>query len=283
MKIRIGGVPEHFNYPWQLLTESTQLKKEGVEIEWTDYPGGTGAMCSSLEDDELDMAVVLTEGIVKSILQGNPSKILSFYVYSPLIWGIHVSQRSKIRKLEELDRPKYAISSYGSGSHLMAMIDAKIREKAIHESQFVQVFDLDGARRALKNGKADVFFWEKYTTSPFVESFEFARIAERPSPWPCFVIAVAPSFLKANQSKIGILLKALQKQCDDIKNSSESYQEISQVYDLPYSMTMDWLNGTRWRISQKNLDQVLHTVQLALLKFGMTKAKLPTDHFIATP
>ncbi|MEZ4704927.1 MAG: hypothetical protein R3A11_07050 [Bdellovibrionota bacterium] len=281
MNIRIGGVPEHFNYPWQILMESPALKAESIEIQWTDFPGGTGVMCSSLEDQELDMAVVLTEGMVRNILEGGSSKILSFYVYTPLIWGIHVSSRNTVRKFDELDRPKYAISSFGSGSHLMAMIDAKIRDKSIHESQFVMVYDLDGARRALKNGKADVFFWEKYTTSPFVESLEFARIDERPTPWPCFVIAINPHFLKEHRREVGVVLRNLALVCDQVKTSSKSYQKISQAYDLPYAMVMEWLNQTKWRIHQKNLDEVIKTVQMALFKFGITGRKLPIDHFIA--
>jgi hypothetical protein len=44
-----------------------------------------------LRDGETDIAVILTEGIVKDIVAGNPSKIVQVYVESPLIWGIHVA------------------------------------------------------------------------------------------------------------------------------------------------------------------------------------------------
>ena len=32
----------------------------GVDVEWTDYPGGTGAMTKALNDNEIDVALLLT-------------------------------------------------------------------------------------------------------------------------------------------------------------------------------------------------------------------------------
>jgi sulfonate transport system substrate-binding protein len=56
MKVRVGGVPEHFNLAWHLAIESNQFKSE---IEWHDIPGGTGAMCKALRDNKLDIAIAL--------------------------------------------------------------------------------------------------------------------------------------------------------------------------------------------------------------------------------
>ena len=41
-KIRVCGVPEHFNVPWKTLCEANP------NIEWIDAPGGTGAMLAGL-------------------------------------------------------------------------------------------------------------------------------------------------------------------------------------------------------------------------------------------
>src|SRR3712207_2896588 len=94
MEIKIGGVPEHFNLPWHLAIEKKSFEKEGISLSWKDYPGGTGMMCSDLRSGNLDMAVVLTEGIVADIIKGNPSLIIQWYVTSPLIWGIHMPGNS---------------------------------------------------------------------------------------------------------------------------------------------------------------------------------------------
>jgi hypothetical protein len=42
--------------------------------------------CVKCWDGETDIAVILTEGIVKDIVAGNPSKIVQVYVESPLIY-----------------------------------------------------------------------------------------------------------------------------------------------------------------------------------------------------
>ena len=89
--IKIVGVPEHFNFPWQIAIEQGDFKKENIDLQWTNIPEGTGKMCQMLRDGETDIAVILTEGIVKDINAGNASKIVQIYVETPLIWGIHVT------------------------------------------------------------------------------------------------------------------------------------------------------------------------------------------------
>ena len=74
-KFQIGGVPEHFNLPWYLTLSAKEYTKEGINLRWKDYPSGTGAMCKALREKEIDMAVILTEGIVRDIIDGNDCKI----------------------------------------------------------------------------------------------------------------------------------------------------------------------------------------------------------------
>ena len=125
IEIKIGGVPEHFNLGWYLTLKNGAYKNEGINLRWKDYPGGTGEMCKALKNKEIDLAVVLTEGIIKDIIEGNAVKIIQTFVQSPLIWGIHVANNSPYKNIEDLKGTKAAISRYGSGSHLMAYINAQ--------------------------------------------------------------------------------------------------------------------------------------------------------------
>ena len=122
--LQIGGVPEHFNLPWYLTLRDKEYTKEGINLRWKDYPGGTGAMCKALREKKIDMAVILTEGIVRDIINGNDCKIVQVFVKSPLIWGIHVADSSDYKKVKDLKGTKAAISRFGSGSHLMAYVNA---------------------------------------------------------------------------------------------------------------------------------------------------------------
>ena len=100
--VKIGGVPEHFNLAWYLTLKNGEYKAEDINLRWSDYPGGTGAMNEALRNGEIDMAVILTEGIVKDIAEGNPSKIVQIFVETPLIWGIHVADGSRFKSVEDL-------------------------------------------------------------------------------------------------------------------------------------------------------------------------------------
>ena len=57
--VKIGGVPEHFNLAWYLTLKNKEYKKEGINLRWKDYFGGTGQMCKALREKEIDIAVIL--------------------------------------------------------------------------------------------------------------------------------------------------------------------------------------------------------------------------------
>ena len=123
--VRIGGVPEHFNYAWYIALKEHHFRNQGIDLQWVDCHGGTGEMIQGLQNNKIDMAVVLTEGIVKAISEGNPSKIVQTFVQSPLVWGIHVATNAPYKSLTDLKQKYAAISRIGSGSHLMAYVHAK--------------------------------------------------------------------------------------------------------------------------------------------------------------
>ncbi|MGB5555637.1 MAG: ABC transporter substrate-binding protein, partial [Flavobacteriaceae bacterium] len=143
--IRIIGVPEHFNLPWHMAIEEGAFDNRGIDLQWTDIPEGTGRMCQMLQDGETDLAIILTEGLVKSISEGNPSKIAQVYIASPLLWGIHVGAKSDYTDISKLKHTKAAISRYGSGSHLMAYVHAQNQHWNTEALQFKVVNNLDGA------------------------------------------------------------------------------------------------------------------------------------------
>ena len=168
--IKIAGVPEHFNLPWELAIENGDFKDVGIDLQWTNIPEGTGKMCQMLRDGETDIAVILTEGIVKDIVGGTKCKIVQIYVESPLIWGIHVAAASNYNTLSDLENTKVAISRYGSGSQLMAYVNAKNEGWNTENLQFEVVNTIDGAVETLTNGTADYFMWEHFMTKPLVDN-----------------------------------------------------------------------------------------------------------------
>ena len=147
--IRIGGVPEHFNLPWRLSMEEKRFEHAGIQVSWKDFPGGTGAMARELRHGTIDIALILTEGIVADIIKGNKSTIVGFYVKSPLTWGVHTSGHNSFTSPNAFDKKLFAISRWGSGSHLMAYVYAKKQGWSTEDFDFRVVANLKGAREAL--------------------------------------------------------------------------------------------------------------------------------------
>ena len=270
--IKIAGVPEHFNLPWHLCIEDEAFKSENINLEWTDIPEGTGKMCQMLRDNEIDIAVILTEGIVKDIIKGNKSKIVQIYVDSPLIWGIHVASNSNYNVLSDLEDKKIAISRLGSGSHLMAYVNAKNQNWKIDNLQFEIVNTIDGAVEALTNGTADYFMWERFMTQPYVDKGIFRKIDDCPTPWPCFVIAVNNKILESQPEIIKKILKIINHKTKDLKQLPNIEYIFASKYNLKISAVQHWLSMTEW--SQKNLDDnMLNKIQNQLFELKIIDKK----------
>ena len=245
-KIVVGGVPEHFNLPWHNGIESGAFSDTGIDLQYVDFPGGTGAMTKALRASELDVAIALTEGCVADILNGNPSRIVQAYVTSPLLWGIHVADGSEIEQIDQINGKRYAISRYGSGSHLMAIVDAAQRGWSTESMQFVVVKNLAGAREALASDEADVFFWERFTSSPFVANGEFRRLDVRETPWPAFVVCVRQQVLEQCGKSISRMLDVVNEQCRQLMESSSAIKTIADRYDLDLDQVKQWFSMTQW-------------------------------------
>lgn len=261
--VKIVGVPEHFNLPWHMCIDNGEFEQVGIDLQWTDIPEGTGKMCQMLRDGETDIAVILTEGIVKDIVGGNPSSIIQVYVESPLIWGIHVGANSKYQTLADIENTKVAISRYGSGSHLMAYINAQNQNWNTNNLQFEIVNTIDGAVEALTNGNADYFMWEHFMTKPLVDKGIFRRVADCPTPWPCFVIVVRNEFLEQNKQTISLILEIINNTTIEFKDIPSIDRTLSLKYDQRLEDIRAWISVTKW--SQKTLDEkVLNKIQKQL-------------------
>ena len=272
-KVNIIGVPEHFNLPWHLAIEEGAFEERGIDLQWTDIPEGTGRMCQMLENGETDLAIILTEGLVKSITEGNPAKIVQEYIASPLLWGIHVGAKSKYERFADLKTTKAAISRFGSGSHLMAYVNAQNEGWDTGKLQFEVINNLDGAVEALTNGTADYFMWEHFTTKPLVDSGIFRRLGDCPTPWPCFVIAATDKFIKGNSSVLKHILEVINLYTMEFKQIPSIDRTLANRYGQKLEDIQEWLSLTRW--SQSQIDsQTLEKVQETLIDLKLIDKQL---------
>jgi ABC-type nitrate/sulfonate/bicarbonate transport system substrate-binding protein len=270
--IKIVGVPEHFNLPWHLSIENNEFEDVGIDLQWTDVPEGTGKMCQMLRDGTTDIAVILSEGIVKDIVGGNPSKIVQVYVESPLVWGIHVDAKSKYQTLSELENTKVAISRLGSGSQLMAYVNANNEGWNTENLQFEIVNTIDGAVESLAKGTSDYFMWEKFMTKPLVDKGIFRKVADCPTPWPCFVIAVRDAVLKKHPNTIAQILEIINIKTQSFKEIEGIDAVLAEKYRQKIEDIQEWLSITEWSQSQLS-EKVLNKIQNQLFDLKIIDKK----------
>ncbi|EAQ41211.1 substrate-binding domain-containing protein [Polaribacter sp. MED152] len=278
--LKVGGVPEHFNYPWYLTLKNKEYTEHNINLRWQDYPGGTGQMCKALREGTVDIAIVLTEGIIKDISNGNPSKIVQTFVKSPLVWGIHVGAKSKFKTIADLEHATIAISRYGSGSHLMAIVNAYNQGWDVSKLKFKVIKNLEGGIEALTNGEADYFMWEHFTTKPLVDEGVFRRIDDCPTPWPCFVIAVRDEILENNFEEVQKVLKIINAKTSNFKAIPNIDKTLAKRYKQKLEDIQKWLKITHWN-SQKPITKNLITrIQNKMITFNVIEKKKNSSDFI---
>lgn len=279
-KFIIGGVPEHFNLPWHLAINDKKFQESNVNLTWKDFSKGTGDMNRALRAKEIDMAVILTEGIIRDIVNGNDCKIVQVYVKSPLLWGIHVAANSDYNKISDLKGTYAAISRYGSGSHLMAYVNAENHDWNLKtDLKFEIIDDLDGALESLPEGKGDYFMWEKFMTKPYVDNGVFRLIGESPTPWPSFVVVVRNDVLEKEEESIATILDVINSVTVDFKDIEGIDEIIADEFNQKTSDVSKWLSLTEWDNKQLT-NKELESVQEKLIQLELIENKLPTQSIL---
>jgi len=271
--LRIVGVPEHFNTPWYNAIEQNHFTQNGIDLQWTDVPEGTGKICQMLRDGTTDAAVLLTEGIVRDIALGNPSKIVQVFVASPLLWGIHVAAKSTYTEIDQLQNSRAAISRFGSGSHLMTYVLAEQQGWLLDELHFECVHTLDGAKQALPFEEADYFLWEQFMTQPVVDEGIFRRLGVCPTPWPSFVIAVRNEVLAQKQEAVDTMLRVINEYTSGFKNQENVLPLLKATFPKQHKVLAEWLMVTEWSQERPTTEMII-TVQDWLLKMALIPEKI---------
>jgi ABC-type nitrate/sulfonate/bicarbonate transport system substrate-binding protein len=160
----------------------------------------------------------------------------------------------------------------GSGSHLMAIVNAQNQGWKTNDLQFEIVNTIEGAVEALSNGKADYFMWEKFMTKPLVDNGTFRRVADCPTPWPCFVIAVRDEILEKHPQTIALILEIINTTTLEFKDIPSIDRTLAERYHQKKEDIQLWLSQTKW--SQKNItSETLNKIQNQLFELSLIDKK----------
>lgn len=266
--LKIGGVPEHFNLPWRRLLESRDGGRDGRAATWRDYPGGSGAMLAALGSGALDVAILLTEAAVAGAARGG-FEIVSRYTDSPLIWGVHVPAVAPAARIDDVRGARFAVSRFGSGSHLMSYVLADQRGWPVDALEFVEVGSLDGAVEAFAAGRADVFLWERFMTQPVVDSGAFRRIGEFSAAWPGFVVCAADRAWRDARATVEALVDRALEQAAALVRRPDAPALFAARYGLDVAQVQQWLAVTRWAARRDVVAAELDAAAAALRRAGL--------------
>jgi ABC-type nitrate/sulfonate/bicarbonate transport system substrate-binding protein len=203
-------------------------------------------MRDALDSGRLDVAMLLTEGAVAAVANGAAFRIVSVYTETPLIWGVHVPASSLFETIDDVRGGTFAISRYGSGSHLMAFALCQQRGWPFGDLRFAVVGDLEGAVSAFERGEAEVFLWEKFMTKPLVDAGRFRRVGEFEAPWPAFVVAASHAAAETRRGEIDATLAQVFAAAERCRTDPGAAREISARFGLVPDDAAAWLGRTRW-------------------------------------
>ena len=114
--------------------------------------------------------------------------------------------------------------------------------------------------------------WERFMTKPLVDSGVFRRVADCPTPWPCFVIAVRDEVLAHEPEIIKEILQIINRQTQTFKEIPGIATELAQKFNQKQNDIAQWLTMTEWS-QQPPSEDVLNKVQNQLLELSLIRKK----------
>eukprot|EP00698_Gefionella_okellyi_P002963 TRINITY_DN12802_c0_g1_i1.p1 TRINITY_DN12802_c0_g1~~TRINITY_DN12802_c0_g1_i1.p1 ORF type:complete len:299 (+),score=67.31 TRINITY_DN12802_c0_g1_i1:370-1266(+) len=285
--IRVGGVPEHNNVPIHLGIERGLFAAEGLDVQFTEYPGGTGAMRTALRSNQLDVAVALTEGLTADIgLNGPDVQIVGTYITSPLVWAMSTSASGSISDVSEARGKKFGISNIGSGSHIMVTVLADQQgwqdaDGTAQVSFAPPVVTFEKLRNGVKSGDFDAFLWEYFMSKPYYDRKEIRFSGLVSAPWPAFMIAARGAYAQQNIDVLQRLLKVI-THCAKlfVTERDQSIARVSSSFGLTQEDAAQWFEKIRYSdnvaaVSRASLQQtVASLVKAKVLKQEVTVEQL---------
>ncbi|EEQ29015.1 hypothetical protein McanMca71_000933 [Microsporum canis] len=314
--IRIGYVPEHYLAPLHLAVHSPGAFSLPFKISLTPFPSGTGHMITSLRQNEIDVAIGLTEGWVAGLVgktqletggKDGGYKIAGQWVETPLRWAIVTGRdRNEIQGVSDLKGGRVGVSRLGSGSHIMSFVLAQQQNWPLSSPLTPTILGpfpslLDGVTGhnhqepdAKPNPSADFFMWEQFTTKPFFEhttSFPkppLKKIGEIFTPWPSWQIATSTSTFPSPESdtRLSQLFNLLDSGISTFRADPEKVIQQLVTGDFGCTYTepdaKEWLKDVRFvKGSTRGVDKgMIESVVNVLKSAGVVPQEISNDEAV---
>ncbi|KAG9121474.1 hypothetical protein FRC07_002561 [Ceratobasidium sp. 392] len=213
-------------------------------------------MTAALQNNEIDVAVALTDALIAGIAKGSKAyNLVGSYVQTSLNWAVVTGKKSKFQSIKDLKGTKIGISRIGSGSQTMAAVMAMQNEWTAPDGkvdipEFQVNNDLKGLNASVNDGSTSAFLWEWFTTKPHVDAGEVRFIGSVLTPWPSWLIAAHPSPERAEpgalRNFLGHLTEYAHKFDDERQRDQADVDFIRERFGYQEKDVRDWLKTVRW-------------------------------------
>lgn len=266
MSLRVGYIPEHFSTPLFLAKTYGYYTDAGLDVTFIPVIEGSGRLIKLLNENEIDLAIGLTEAFISDIAKGNEAyKLIGSYVKSPLCWAVSTGAgRDELKSLADLQSKKIGISRMGSGSYIMSFVvglDQKFTAPFFEGHPILHNFKNLRESVNLKAGEglenSDAFMWEHFTTKKYYDNGELKKIGEIYTPWPSWVINCNAKFLETNKDDVKKFLNCINKGVEYFwANQDESTTYIGENLDYTKADAEQWIKTVQFndKLAQEPLD-----------------------------
>ncbi|KAI9511851.1 periplasmic binding protein-like II [Russula earlei] len=275
MPLRVGYVREHFSSP--LL----QFANDDGDKTFTlvECPSGTGQLISRLTDNEIDVAIALTDALIAGIANGSKAyKLVGSYVSTPLNWWRSSPEKSpEYQSIVDLEGTPIGISRLGSGSQIMAYVMALQQGWATDTLRFKVNNDIHSLIDSVNDGSTSAFMWEWFTTKPFVDAGRVRFIGSVPTPWQSWLIAAHPSRDRAPSHELRAFLETLSTYVVAFdapeKRAGPNVEFIKETFGYPEEDIVAWLKTVGYPKDCSTIPEKIFTDTLTTLEMaGVIKA-----------
>jgi len=278
-EIRVGGVPEHFNIPWEIAQSKGLFANNNLNIEFIKIPGGTGEMISSLKANNLDVVVAVTESLIAGIAKEKDSNIrlIGTYVESPLVWAINVSPNSAdtIKTLADLHGKRIGISRYGSGSHTISYVMANFYHIDPKDFTFVIKRDFEGLRQGIRDNEIDAFMWETFMSKPYFDSGVLRKLGEIKAPWPAFSFAATKNYIENNRHLLEKLFRVIEKATLIFIAEQKEYSKVlSERFGLTLEDAIQWFKTVTFSGNSSLSVETINNIVNILINCGTLSSNI---------
>lgn len=274
MPLRIGYVREHFSSP---LLQFAAVDS-GKTFNLIECPSGTGQLISRLTNDEIDVAIALTDALISGIANGSKAyKLVGSFVSTPLNWAVIAGKDTKFQSISDLEGTTIGISRHGSGSQTMAYVMALQQGWSTEGLKFQVNNDIHGLINSVNDGSTSAFMWEWFTTKPFIDAGEARFIGSVPTPWPSWLIAAHPSPDRAPFQEVQTFLEGLTGYIRDFDSAENretaNVKFIETNFGYPAEDIEAWLKTVAYPQKCIEIPRKVITDTLSVLeKAGVVKA-----------